>query len=260
MLFYSFFLLLSAPVRAESAPPVLEIIWDPIPGQARTVLQVSMADLEKTWRSKLKETRERHPQTGTLERFQGVSFNAQIEAALEKLTPSERARVDLVMVEGRSGVAYLPRSFLTRHSVLWGSLRAEKMPAPSALSLIVPWTSRAHKIEPDLLPTATYFVLGPKKVRLSAYRGVLPPETFLKNRRDPLQLRGEKRFIQTCLGCHVPRDLQAMRALFPRTLQAGESLWEKHTNIPAVAQFTNLDREALRHYLVAVERELVQKP
>lgn len=239
----------------DASPPVLEIVWDPAPGQARTLLQVTQAELAETWRMKLRETRERHPQTGSLERFQGVSFNAQIEAALEKLTPAERARVDLVLVEGRSGTAYFPRSFLTRHPVLWGAVRSAKMPDPASLGIVVPWTSRAHKIEPDLLPTATYFVMGPRKVRLAAYRGVLPPETFLKNRRDPLQLRGEKRFIQTCLGCHVPRDPEAMRALFPRTLKAGEAVWDKHTGIPSVAEFSNLDREAIRHYLSAVDRE-----
>lgn len=156
---------------------------------------------------KFASTRERDPAGGGNAQWKGVPLSKLIDQAIEGLTVEQRSGIDLVILKNAAGAkAFIPRSLVTKYPILIASIRDGKpLAAPRGpLLSVVPWTSRP-KITDEELPLESYLIPGLSEVELTSYKN-LYGAYFLKRRTDPVAMRGEKIFVQTCLGCHAGAD------------------------------------------------------
>src|SRR6185437_7186100 len=90
------------------------------------------------------------------------------------------------------------RSFIVKYPMLLAVRENGKK--LDELKSVAPWTSHP-RTRKEGLPLETYFVSGVNEIDLDNYRERYG-DIFLKERTDPVAMRGEKIFIQGCLGCH----------------------------------------------------------
>jgi hypothetical protein len=126
--------------------------------------------------------------------FSGVLLADLMERALEKLSPDERAKLDLlILVDAKGGRGYLPRAFLKKYRFLLAQDRGESVS-------VVPWDS-----EPAILREGVYlepfFRRGLREIVLTSYQTQFPT-LLLRTRSDPGAIRGEKFFVKNCASCH----------------------------------------------------------
>ena len=69
------------------------------------------------------------------------------------------------------------------------------------LKVVLPFQSQP-KIRQETLPLAQYEKKGIQQIILTRLEAIVSADVFLRDRADPLALRGEKRFLQSCVGCH----------------------------------------------------------
>lgn len=207
----------------------------------------------KTWEfpdlSKLKQTssHEKDPASGKLTRYKGVLLSQVLEAAMNSLSVEHKALVDLVIFKNASGgQVLLPRSVITKYPVLLA------LDGPSA-SLVIPWTSKPKVLREDL-PVESYFISNVKLIELSNYRDRYA-SVFLKRRTDPLAMRGEKLFVQNCVGCHAGANKPTVTDLSGEA-KARRLASDGHpAQVKGVPRLNDRDRRALVNYLDAYRTE-----
>jgi mono/diheme cytochrome c family protein len=224
----------------------LNVIWN-----------VSAPEQElKTWDlgnlGKLKQvsTQEKDPVTGKLTHYKGVLLSHLLEQAMENLSPERKAQVDLVILRNSSGgQVLLPRSVIVRYPVLM-ALNAGKA------SIVMPWTSKPKLMREDL-PVESYFVPELVSIELSNYRARYG-SVYLKHRSDPLAIRGEKIFVQNCVGCHAggaASKIPSISDLSGET-KARRLASDGHpSQVKGVPHLSDRDRRALVNYLDAYRTE-----
>ena len=238
------------------APPVamaegsggarLSVIWSGS-GPEQELKAWEFSDL-----SKLKQTssQEKDPASGKLTRYKGVLLSQVLETAMDSLSVEHKAQVDLLILKNASGgQVLLPRSVITKYPVLL-ALRGDQA------SVVIPWTSKP-KILREELPVESYFISNLTRIELSNSRERYE-SVYLKRRSDPLAIRGEKVFVQNCVGCHVGGNKPTTMDL---TNIAGESTTRRMASdghpaqVKGAPRLNDRDRRALLSYLEAYRSE-----
>ena len=121
----------------------------------------------------------------------------------------------------------------------------------------MPWTSKS-KIQSENLPIESYFLGDLTHIELSNYRERYG-SVFLKRRTDPLAMRGEKLFVQNCVGCHADGGKPGLAELSGE-LQARRLVSDGHpAQVKGVPKLGERDRKALVNYLDAFRTENASK-
>lgn len=194
--------------------------------------------------------REKDPLSGELRNWKGALLSKLVEEALEKLPLEKKAFVDLVTLYGGSGVkADIPRAFVTRYPFLLSWNVDEKpLAVRGPFYSIAPWTSK-EKLSQEILPVRKYFVPQVAEIILTNSKEHYGLKFFLERRTDPVLVRGEKRFMQTCMGCHhggYPLPPMAQMSL---RVQNQEFLSLLHASVKDMPFLDGLDHQALFRYL-----------
>lgn len=207
----------------------------------------------KTWNQaafgKLKSvsSQEKSPTTGKLTHYKGVLLSQVLEQAMESLPLERKAQVDLLVLKNASGgQVLLPRSVVTKYPVML-ALDGDKT------SVVMPWTSKSRIMSEDL-PIESYFVSDLTRIELSNYRERYQ-SVFLKRRTDPLAMRGEKIFVQNCVGCHAGDNKPSVADLSGEP-QSRRLASDGHpAQVKGVPHLNERDRRALVNYLEAYRSE-----
>jgi hypothetical protein len=172
----------------------------------------------------------------------GILFSTLIEKTLEPLGPTQKAQVDLVVLKSKSGATVqLPRWLITKYPV--ALLDSES----KGLQLVLPVTSKP-KIKDEGLPLESYALSGIVGIELSSYQQNYS-SYFLKNRMDPLAVRGEKLFVQNCTSCHTGKTMERTPAT------AAATRHPEITASPGNLKLNSRDLRALTSYLSAYRSE-----
>lgn len=208
----------------------------------------------KSWSSaelsKFKTThssQEKDPLSGKVTSFKGVLLSQLVEQTMEGVPLERKAQVDLLVLKNSTGgQILLPRSVLTKYPALLALNGATPR-------VVMPWTSKPKMLKEDL-PIESYFVSDLVRIELSSYRERYG-SVFLKRRTDPLAMRGEKIFVQNCVGCHADGNRPALSELSLEP-QARKLASDGHPPaVKGVPKLTDRDRRALVNYLDAYRAE-----
>lgn len=131
--------------------------------------------------------------------WEGVTFLSLLERSFEELTPEERSLTDWLVVTTYDGKRVsFPRFLTNRYQVLVG--RAKDRPA-DGWHLVLPVEAQP-KIRQEFLPLSALRGVSIQQITFTRLEAVVAQDLFLRDRSNPLALRGEKRFLQTCVACH----------------------------------------------------------
>lgn len=202
----------------------------------------------KTWtRSELSRMhqvvgKEKDLATGKTERWEGVLLSGLVDKMMTELPIEKSSQIDLVILRNGGGKsAFLPRAFISKYPVLL-ALNGTS-PGSKFFHSVVPWTSKPKILTEDL-PLETYFLSDVVAVELSNYREQFSP-FFLRRRTDPSAMRGEKLFIQNCVGCHSQPDSQVLETQLDRFSGQGHPVGSFGNKL------TERDRKSVIRYLQA---------
>ncbi len=177
-------------------PPGLNVIWTATEPTV-PVKTFSPEDLKKL---KTSSTTELDPTTGKKTKFSGVLLSDVIDQALKGTGNERKAQIDLVVLKNARGAfALIPRSFIVKYPLMLAR-EGDRSGDHHNLRSVVPWTSHP-KTRSEALPLETYFVSDVNEIDLANYQEKYG-QVFLKRRTEPLAIRGEKIFVQSCLSCH----------------------------------------------------------
>jgi hypothetical protein len=238
---------MAADVGTSAGPPAvtpsagLEVVWS-ASGPVQTLKALSEADLKHIRKLSSSEV---DPKTGKRAHWEGISLSDLIEQTLKGFPVDRKAQIDLIVLKNAKGQeAVIPRSFLTKYPVLLASRKDHK--SLGGFESVPPWTSRS-KTRSEGLPLETYFLNGVTQVELAnlfeRYGSI-----YLKNRQDPLSLRGEKIFTQNCLGCHGGTKGE-------KGIEEARKPLTEHPDVKGAPKLSKRDLRALRSYLEIYEAE-----
>jgi hypothetical protein len=240
--------LLALLVQGESARAALRVVLQT--GLSEILLgEFNLTELPK---SAKKTSSEKDPQTGDLVKWEGYLLSALVDHALEKLTVEQRASVDLVVLQGRDGKkAAIPRVIVATNPMILALKRggkelAERGPVYS----VVPWTSQS-KLSKEPLPLERYFIPGVERIELTSSRSVYGMYLLTK-RSDPRAVKGERLFVQACMGCHDRVSADSKKRGYPLTLSKGV----QHKEVAGLPSFSASDHRALETYFKALSAEV----
>ncbi len=211
--------------------------------------------IEELTRSKQVTSHEMDPSTSKVVRWKGPLLAPLIETALNQISLEKRAQVDLVVLKGQDNAqAVIPRSFVVKYPlVLALSMEQRDLGSRGPVFSLAPWTSRGKAIEKEELPVETYFVPGLKTVELTNSHEKYG-YVYLRKRSDPLALRGEKRFVQSCLACHATGRGPALSDVSSES-RARALASAGHPNIKGAPKLDEKERRSLQTYLDAIRAE-----
>jgi hypothetical protein len=229
------------------------------PANARADLSIVLSlsgpeETLKAWDSSALQTlkttassHEKDPLTGKLTPFKGLLLSQAIEQAMEKVPLDRKAQVDLLILKNKAGgQVLLPRSVVVKYPVLL-------VPNGGDPRVIMPWTSKSKILKEDL-PIESYFVSNLARIELSSYRERYG-SVFLRRRTDPSAMRGEKIFVQNCVGCHADGNRPALSELSAEA-PARKLASDGHpTTVKGVPKLSERERRALVNYLDAYRTE-----
>lgn len=228
-----------AAIAADAGSPVLKAVF--AVGQAQTLRTWDIAALKKL---KQVASQEKDPHSGVMAFYQGPLLSAVIDEAMSSLPPEKRAQVDLVILKGSQGEqALIPRGFIVKYPFLL-SFNKEK----NGLNSAAPSTSHP-KLSKEGAPLGTFFLAGVDQIELTNYQDRYGPY-YLKRRTDPAAIRGEKFYMQNCLGCHSTGAGPAPARL--------EKWSADHSKVRGLAKLGDKEMKSLMSYLLARQSE--QKP
>jgi hypothetical protein len=191
---------------------------------------------------------------GQLSRWRGPLLSTVIDDAMSSLTAEQRATVDLVVLKNSQGEkAMVPRSFVQRLSPVLALSRNGRALGPQGpIYSVPPWTTEASSVEKEDLPVRTFFVAGVSEIVLTNYHARFSAY-FLKRKTDPLAMRGEKIFVQSCTGCHAVGHGPGLADLVaPAFIQKSRGLASgRHPTIQGVPPMSSRDHRALGSYFDA---------
>jgi mono/diheme cytochrome c family protein len=217
---------------------------------ANTVLMSwSMAEIK----GKFKETasKEVDPETGKVVRWKGILLSQLLEKAMESLPPERKALVDLILVKGADGrQAFIPRAFVVKYPILlaYSGSVATDLGSRGPLYSVVPWTTHERKLREEAAPLESFFIPSVESVALTNYR-LRFGAVYLKKRTDPSAVRGERVFVQSCVGCHS-------ESRKPMVTARGQAAF-RHPEVKGVPALSERDRRALFQY---IEAYLLENP
>jgi hypothetical protein len=212
-------------------------------------------DLPTFQKLKGMSTREKDPETGEVVNWRGVSLSYLVDQALDGLSIEEKAKVDLVILRNSAGQqAFVPRSFIQHYPVLLAWERGSRGPLGQRgpWYSIVPWTSKPKILEENL-PLERYFVPSLAEVELTNYRN-LYGAFLLKRKTDPSAVRGEKLFVQNCMGCHTPNQVPQIAISDPGKSPVIASQGE-HSMVKGAPRLADRQWRALINYFDAYKAE-----
>jgi hypothetical protein len=232
---------ITAAVPVSETDP-LTVVLNSGPQGVRTLKTWDLPAFQKL---KSSSTREKDPETGEVVNWKGPTLSSLIDQALEGLTIAERAQIDLVILRNAKGTqAFVPRFLISRYPVII----SDRGPWYS----VVPWTSKPKILQEDL-PLERYFVPGLRQIELTNYRN-LYSAYFLKKQTDPLAMRGEKIFMQNCLGCHNPAQAPNIPQADP-TKSRVLATQGQHSTVKGVPSLEAKQWRALINYFEAYKSE-----
>jgi len=158
--------------------------------------------LDELAKKKQVELAEIDPKSGTKTRFKGVSLSALVDQSATALSAEDKSHIDLVILKSRDGKSVLmPRDFLQKYPSIQLALAQDGKPiGDDAPRVILPATTNA-KMQKENLVLDPLFVSRLSEVKLTSYQFYFA-DLYLKKRTDPSAVRGEKIFMQNCVGCH----------------------------------------------------------
>jgi hypothetical protein len=229
---------LPVPAPAEGG---ITVVWTAT--QAAQVPTVfSSADLTHIKRLSSSET---DPETGKSARWDGISLGDLIDRTMKSIPNEKKAQIDLVVLKTATGAeALVPRSFIVKYPMLLAN-RKDHQPLIGFES-VAPWTSQS-KVRSEGLPLETYFLKGVTQVELGNYRERYG-SVYLKSRKEPTALRGEKIFIQNCLSCHDGAKGETGIAEARRSM-------DQHPTVAGAPKLDERDRRSLKTYLETYQAE-----
>lgn len=175
--------------HADSLPAIKMGYQGPEGGRALKVWTLDRLQKEMKWM-------ERSEDGG---RWEGVLLFTLIEKSFEELSPEERSLTDWVLVTTSDGrrVSF-PRFLANRYQVMIGR---PKDASHGGWRLLLPMDSQP-KIKQEMLPLSSVRGVSISQITLTRLEAMVAQDLFLKDRTNPVALRGEKRFLQTCVSCH----------------------------------------------------------
>lgn len=218
-------------------------------GATQELGQWSRKELEKNF--KHQGNSEQAPDSGKTERWTGILLQNLIDQGLGSLPPEAKAEVDLVILKNGAGVqAFIPRAVITKYPLLVAFQKNRA--ALKNLQTIVPWNSKPKVLE-ESLPLSRYFVNGLTRIELANYKekyGTL----LLKRRTDPSAMRGEKLFVQNCVGCHDAGQGPAISE-FRNQGRVRSLASTGHPSVKGNPKLSERDQRAVLNYLEAYRQE-----
>jgi mono/diheme cytochrome c family protein len=182
------------------------------------------------------------PNGGPPSRFRGPTLDQIILKTIESLSLDERAQIDLVIIKESQGREIsIPRSFITKYPVVYDNGK------------IAPPIQTRPKSTQEELPIQAYFASNVKAIELTNSKNRFGP-VYLKNRSDPAAIRGEKYFVQTCLGCHGSTEHQKSYPTILKQMMNSDKL-DSHSKIYAFPVIGEKTMKSLRSYLEAYHQE-----
>jgi hypothetical protein len=234
-------LALLAVLPARAAEPLLTVVLKSPAGEK----PLKSWDADTIRKLKSQSSHERDPETGQVVSWKGVSLSALIDQALEGVSIGEKAQIDLVILRNGSGTqAFVPRSLISHYPVLLAWDRGGGLGPRGPWYSVVPWTSNP-KILHENLPLERYFVPGLVEVELTNYRN-LYSAYFLARRTDPSAIRGEKIFVQNCMGCHAPAQVPQITTTDPANRVVATQ--GEHSTVKGAPKLGDRDWRALMSY------------
>ncbi|MEO5970427.1 MAG: hypothetical protein ABIQ95_10915 [Bdellovibrionia bacterium] len=249
----------SWPVREVSAaneptgPFRLVAVWAEA-GLNQDLKSWTLSELSKF---KKTESRERDPNSGKLVKWKGVLLSHLIDKVLVDLSPENRAHIDLVVLKGGAGNrALIPRAMITKYPVMLALQTSTPDSGMPDLAFqnrgpvysVIPWSTKP-KILDEGLPLENYFVSNLERIELTSYKDRFS-SLFLKRRTDPSAMRGEKLFVQNCIGCHADGDTKVYQFG-----QVGSTAAAEHPAMKAVLKLGEKEKKSLVSYLNAYKAE-----
>lgn len=227
---------------ASASEPVLTVLLKSPAGEK----PLKSWDTDSLRKLKSSSMQEKDPETGQVVAWRGVSLSALIDKALEAVPINEKSQIDLIILKNGSGTqAFVPRSLIAHYPVLLAWDRAAGgLGRRGPLYSIVPWSSNS-KILRENLPLERYFVPALTSVELTNYRN-LYSTYFLARRTDPSAVRGEKIFVQNCMGCHEPAQVPKIVTTDPANRVVATQ--GEHTTVKGAPKLDSRDWRALMAY------------
>ena len=199
-----------------------------------------------------KKTQEKDPVTGDVVAWDGYLLSALIEKSWTGLSVDQRATVDLIVLKGRDGVrAAIPRVIVDKNPMILALKRkGQDVGTRGPVYSVVPWTSQS-KLKQEPLPFDRYFIAGVDQVELTNSKTVYG-SYFLNKRSDPRAVRGERLFVQACMGCHDSSAQAAKKREYALSLAKGV----EHKTAVGLPHFTETDQKALQSYFKVLSLEV----
>lgn len=241
----------------ERKPPSdfrLEVVWA-VSQPPRTL---KVWTWEEVRARKTVKSSEKDPESGQVVSWQGVSLEKIIEESMSALSVDETASIDLIVLKGAKGAqADIPRALAVKYPLFLAHTRdGRPVDGRGPLVSVIPWSTK-DKLAKEMLPITKYFVSGVNRVELTNYQVWYPSAFFLRRRSDPLVIRGEKRFVQACAGCHGWKEMPKNPGLgdFLTQAEEGKLFGPMHQKVDGMPHFEDMDQRAIRSYLKAIQSE-----
>lgn len=240
--------------------------------QVRDLRAFTVGELEKL---KPSWVNEKDPLSGKTGRWRGHAIHLLVDEVIKALPPEEKAKVDLLILKARDGKeSLIPRAFTVRHPyyLVFGTPKA---PIPDGLGpffSLLPLKSLQAGLEKDGLPTERFLLHQIEQVELANMKDRFGMLT-LQKRSDPVAVRGEKVFLNSCLTCHGVDNsagVSASGSAFAQRILKAESAAEKqggdrllasqnviaqHPSVSGFPKLQEAETRAIGSYLRAFSEE-----
>ncbi len=223
-----------------------------ISGLNQEIKSWTLSDLLKF---KKTTSKEKDPQSGKIQKWDGVLLSHLIEKGMEELQPERKAQVDLVVLRSSSGDrALLPRAFVSKYPILLAfQSNVQSIDQRGQLFSIVPWSSKPRILD-EGLPLESYFLPQIDRIQFTSYRDQYSP-LFLKKRTDPSAMRGEKLFVQNCATCHIDEKNPSAFTMMSEKTGVLRNVAGAHPPTKVSLKFKEKDWKSIVRYLDAHRAE-----
>lgn len=228
---------------AEAKEPRIRVEW--ASGQIRKELK-SWTYLELAqW--KTKDIVQSSPALSKNSSWEAIRLDALIEIALLELSLKEQSKVDFLILKNRKNQRItIPRWFVKKYPVMLATGKGKvfkefldlknKGPFHSIVEL-----TNFSQMQSERVPVLNYFLNEVATIVLANQKDYYR-SFFLKERGDPLAVRGEGVFIRACLNCHTDGKV---RSIDP----------SEHKRVAGLPPFNRLDQLGLKRYFRDFMRE-----
>ncbi len=205
--------------------------------------------LEDAEKLKVRVQNEWDPVLRKISRFEGVRLRELVERSMDQMSAQEKAQVDLIVLKNSNEEEVaLPRWLMNKYSILLAFTRnSKRLDENGPFYVVVPWTSQA-RIKKEVLPLGKYFFGNVVRVELTNFRKYYSDDLFVSNRSDPVVMRGQKRFVQSCIPCHQTKEIYQIRKMH-KLIESADLMQSKHKNINGFSSLDQNEHRALVRYI-----------